>query len=219
MARLVAGVDGWRGSWVAAYLDGDRPVRWAAGSFAELLEVDALVVAVDIPVGLPQRGRRRCDVSGRAALGPAAARLFLVPPRAALTAPDLAAANARLRAAAEPGVSAQMYALRHAVLEVEAVAEVDARVVEVHPELSFLTMSGRVLAPKRTARGAAERVAALAGAGVDAVAALRDAPAGVPVDDALDALAAAWTAERVRDGLERRYPPSPSGADEPVIRA
>jgi predicted RNase H-like nuclease len=170
-----------------------------------------------MPVRLVAAGRRRCDLAGRVALGRAANRLFVVAPAPAYEQADLAAANAWLRARGEAGVSAQAYALRAAMREVGALAVADDRVVEAHPELSFVAMAGRALAPKRTARGAAERLEALA-ARFDVLAALRAAPERVPVDDALDALAAAWTAERVRDGVAVAYPADVADG-EPVIRA
>jgi predicted RNase H-like nuclease len=212
----VVGVDGWRGSWVAAHVDADG-VRWSVGRLADLVDADVAVVAVDMPVRLVASGRRRCDLAGRAFLGAAASRLFVVPPAPAYAEPDLATANGWLRASGEAGVSAQAYALRAAVHEVGVLAAADPRVVEVHPELSFAALGGRVLAPKRTARGVAERLDVLAG-WCDPVALLRTAPPQVPADDALDALAAAWTAERVRDGVALAYPVD-AGAGEPVIRA
>jgi predicted RNase H-like nuclease len=218
-AGPVLGVDGCRGSWVAARVLGDprsaRLLGWSHGRFAALPDAADEVVAVDIPVGLVESGRRACDLAGRAALGAAASRLFLIPPPVALRAPDLGAANAVLRERGEPGVSAQTFALRHAIAEVQAFAA-DPRVVEVHPELSFAAASGRVAAPKRTAAGVAERVAALQG-WTDVVAALARAPAGVPVDDALDALAAAWTAVRIRAGLAVSYPHDATA--RPLIQA
>jgi predicted RNase H-like nuclease len=60
-------------------------------------------------------------------------------------------------------------------------------------------------------------VAALS-AWVDVSGALGHAPDGVPVDDALDALAAAWTALRVSRGTARTYPGDPPPG-EPVILA
>ncbi len=230
------GVDGCRGAWLAARVRGDdsaaRLVGWALGRFADVLDGDAEpdeVVAVDIPVGLPATGRRACDVAGRAALGgSAAARLFFAPPRYALEAPDLATANDLLRARGEPGLSAQTYALRAAVLEVATFQEVvaprevaaDLRVCEVHPDLSFTSMAGRVLASKHTATGVQERVDALAG-WVDVRAAVSTAPARVGVDDVLDALAAAWTATRIRSGRAVTYPAGPEGdaRGTPTIRA
>jgi predicted RNase H-like nuclease len=51
------------------------------------------------------------------------------------------------------------------------------------------------LAAKKTAAGVGQRIAALS-RWLDVVPALASVPPGVPIDDALDALACAWTAER-----------------------
>lgn len=217
----VLGVDGWNGSWVGAYVQ-DGAVTWRHGRFAELLTAgpadladpdkpadltDSTVIGVDIPIGLAERGRRGCDLAARVALGRAASRVFLMPPRFALEAPSLAEANRLLRAAGEPGCSAQTWGLRSAVLEVAASVGTGTpgRVVEVHPELAFLHLAGSVLPPKKTASGVAARIAALSG-WVDVLDALRRAPDRVPVDDALDALAAAWSAQRVATGTATAYP-------------
>jgi len=200
--RIVLGVDGWRGAWVAASVEvgspGARLLRWHAGRFADLPLAAAHVVGVDVPIGQPTTGRRTCDLLARSRLPGAAARVFLTPPRGAFQAATLAEANRLLRAAGESAISAQTFALRAAVAEVAAWAA-DPRVEEVHPELSFAALAGRPLPPKRSARGVAARIAALAG-WLDVVAALAEAPPGVPVDDALDALACAWTAHRVDGG-------------------
>jgi predicted RNase H-like nuclease len=78
--------------------------------------------------------------------------------------------------------------------------ELESRVIESHPEVSFAAMADAVLPPKKSAPGVAGRIAALA-PWIDATAALATAPATVPVDDALDALACAWTAERFVRGI------------------
>jgi predicted RNase H-like nuclease len=70
--------------------------------------------------------------------------------------------------------------------------------VEVHPELSFRRLDPRVVEPKRTARGAGQRIRALTGP--YEVGDLAELPPGVPLADALDALAAAWSADRHRTG-------------------
>lgn len=224
----VLGVDGWKGSWVGAYVD-DGLVTWRHGRFAELLTgvpadpadgdvlahlADLTVVGVDIPIGLAEQGHRGCDLAARAALGRAASRAFLMPPRFALEAASLAEANRLLRAAGEPGCSAQTWGLRAAVLEVAASVDTatPGRVVEVHPELAFLHLAGSVLPPKKTARGVAARIAALSG-WVDVLGALRRAPDRVPVDDALDALAAAWSAQRVATGTATAHPDGEARTD------
>jgi len=208
---VVLGVDGCKGAWVAARVS-SQEVTWRHGRFADLLDADLDVVAVDIPIGLAEHGPRGCDLAAKAALGPAASRVFALPIRPALTEVDThAGANVLLRALGEPGVSAQAWGLRAAVLEVARHAD-DRRVVEVHPELAFKAMTGRVLAPKKSARGAAQRLRALAG-WLDPLSALDSAPDRVPLDDCLDALAAAWTAQRVAAGSAQAYPASAAAAD------
>jgi predicted RNase H-like nuclease len=208
----VLGVDGCKGAWVAAAVEAGE-VTWLHGRFADLLSDDLEAVAVDIPIGLAERGPRGCDQAAKSALGAAASRVFALPVRAAFAAgvDSHARANVLLRSLGEPGVSAQAWALRAAVQEVAAHAA-DPRLVEVHPELSFKAMTGQVLAPKKSARGVAERLRAFDG-WVDALAALADAPARVPVDDCLDALAAAWSAQRVAAGTARAYPAAEPAMD------
>ena len=66
----------------------------------------------------------------------------------------------------------------------------------MHPELSVRALAPDVaFAPKKTARGAGQRIAALA-RWVDPARALADLPGGARLDDVLDALAAAWSAAR-----------------------
>jgi predicted RNase H-like nuclease len=72
-------------------------------------------------------------------------------------------------------------------------------VVEVHPELAFRRGLGGVTDRKGTARGTVQRLAALR-AVMDVEHALAGAPARVPMIDALDACAAAWSAQRLSAG-------------------
>jgi len=70
---------------------------------------------------------------------------------------------------------------------------------EAFPELAFRTLDDRVVSPKATARGLAERLRALEPV-LDVLDALADAPAGVPAVDCLDACAVAWSARRSAEG-------------------
>jgi len=201
MLRSVAvlGVDGWHGGWVGAEVE-DGTVRWHVGTARELLEVDADAVGIDIPIGLPDRGTRPCDVLAKARLGKAAAAVFWAPPRAALAASTHAEAVLACKAHDAPGMSRQAWGIVPKITEVDSwmVAERQRRVVEVHPELSFRALDARVADPKRTARGVGQRLRALA-LWAD-LGDLADVPGGVGLDDALDALAASWSAARWREG-------------------
>ena len=205
---VVAGVDGYRDGWVVVRLD----VAGAVGvctfqTFAEIAPLDVRVIAVDIPIGVPETGLRPADVAARRFVGGRASSVFPTPPRVALEAESFAEALARARGATGRGISAQSYALRRRILEVEAVARTDERVVEVHPEVSFAELAGSPLAhSKRTPEGLSERRGHLRRAGLDA------APArGVPEADLLDALVAAWSAARYRRGEARPLPPDHRG--------
>ncbi len=212
---MVAGIDGSRGGWAVAVARMDTRnrvsgVEWHAvrgqdspgvvRALSLARDAGAVVLGIDAPIGLPDDDWRPCDLLAKRRLGRGSARVFLVPPRDVLAAPTYADARAVARQVlGGHSVSAQAYGLRGGVLALDGALRGDpeaaATVVEVHPELSFMAMSGRPpgdpLPSKRTPGGRAAREAALA-AWLLGDADL-DAPGG---DDHLDALAAAWSAHR-----------------------
>ena len=159
---------------------------------AAVLAVPAAAVGIDIPIGLPARGPRACDVQARALLGPRRSSVFPAPVRDVLGAASYADACARSRAATGKALSQQAWNLVPRIADVDRALTAHDRVVEVHPEVVFVRLAG-ALPPKKTAEGARLRTAALASW----------LPGGWPPpprparpDDALDALACAWTAAR-----------------------
>jgi predicted RNase H-like nuclease len=200
----VLGVDGWRGAWVGARLDGRAVELLALPDAAAVLAVpDVEVVGIDMPIGLSDDGVRLCDVEARRRLGRAGSSVFPTPVRAVLATDDYAEARALSRAATDPprAPSAQSFQLVRAIRSLDdALGDPPTdRVVEVHPELAFRALDPAVRDPKGTARGMAQRLAALRTV-MDVDAALLDAPPRVPAVDALDACAAAWSARRIADG-------------------
>ena len=211
---LTLGVDAARGGWIAVALEEGRFVDAALErQFAAFLEryPDALVVGVDVPIGLPRVGeRRRADLAARRMVGARRSSVFFTPPRPALDAPTYRGARA-----IAPSTSAQGWALRSAILDVDGVH--DARVREVHPEVSFAVLAGRPLAfAKRTWNGHRERLSLLATAGIH-IPELLDAGL-VAADDVLDAAVVAWTATRIARG-EHLTLPADAKPGEPVIHA
>ena len=213
MTITAVGIDGYPGGWVAARLSHDG-ITWATapvGDVARLLSREA-VVGVDMPIGLVDAGLRDCDALAREHLPGAASRVFTTPPRPVL-ALGLDAANAEVQALSVQltgqGVSRQALGLASRILALDAALAADPSlcVVEVHPELSFATLAGRVLDRKKSAAGVGQRMAALSAWREDIATALGSAPADVPIDEALDALAALWSAVRWRDGSARTLPP------------
>ena len=230
----VLGIDGCPGGWVGALVKASQ-VSWYGGTLASLLALPASVVAIDIPLGLPSGGdRRTCDLAARALLGPARSSVFPAPPRAVLDAVSHADASVRSRAAGSVGVSIQTWNIVPKIREASLVR--DARLLEVHPELSFRTLAastGRrqssplavepaglppvdpsglpALASKKTAAGRAERVALLRSWVPFELPSPR--PARAAVDDCLDALVCAWSGARWLRGAAEVLGGGPSDVD------
>jgi predicted RNase H-like nuclease len=201
----VLGVDGWRGAWVGARLDGRAVTLVALSDAAAVLAVGGVeVVGIDMPIGLSEDGPRRCDREARALLGRAGSSVFPAPVRPVLAVADYAAACAASTAASGRALSVHTWNLVPAIRALdEALGDLpDPRVHEVHPELAFRELDPRVHSPKATARGLAERIRALEPV-MDVLDALAGAPPRVPAVDALDACAAAWAARRIADGAAR----------------
>jgi predicted RNase H-like nuclease len=127
--------------------------------------------------------------------------VFPAPVRAVLRTTTYDEARATSLAASGRSLSLQTFGLVPAIRSLDdALGEPpDTRVVEVHPELSFRTLDERVTDRKSSASGLAQRIRALEQV-MDVLDALAQAPAALPVVDALDACAAAWSAQRIAAG-------------------
>src|SRR5215475_4780884 len=213
----VLGVDACRAGWVGVALAGAGSTVHVGASIGDLVAAaDAdgpvEVVAIDIPIGLPDAGRRQADLLARARIGRLWPSVFLTPVRAALLAADHPTAVAVSRERAGGGVSVQAYGLRAKVLQVDRwVRDTDRRVVEVHPEVSFAALAGAPLTErKHTWAGAVRRRRLLAeAAGITLADDIGPAGHGAAVDDVLDAAVVAWTARRVARGDARPLPDPP----------
>ena len=201
----LAGVDGCRGGWLAA-VEHDGSIEWQwVESFRELYDDTSLsTIAVDVPIGLPETGSRVCDAQARQIISKRRSSVFAAPVRAILNHTTYAEARAALEKLGASSMSAQAFGIVRAVRDVDACVTEhdDDRIVETHPEVAFFALGGPI-AKKRSAQGVAQRLLALGNWRRDVLDVLATAPAGAPVDDALDALACLWSAERWAAG-ERR---------------
>ncbi|MFA7322864.1 MAG: DUF429 domain-containing protein [Candidatus Nanopelagicales bacterium] len=214
----IAGIDGYPKGWVAAVL-ADHGITWRICGVHDLgpLIADLALVAIDIPIELVSEGWRACDAEAKLALGSAASRVFMTPPRAVLEL-GFAAPNAQVQelslALTGQGVSRQAMALAERVLAVNELLP-DSRLFEVHPELVFAELGGTVLPSKKSAQGVGRRIRVLDSwlqtLGTSAGTLLEQCPVEVPTDDALDALAALAGAVRIKDGVARHWPAQGSG--------
>lgn len=225
----LAGVDGCRAGWVAAFVQpaGDA---CAMAVFARFADVRAAlqrpeIMAVDVPIGLPARsghGGRAPENAVRPLLGARQSSVFSVPSRAAIEAADYAAACRAALANSDPPrkVSKQLFNIAPKIREVDALLRADpalaARVYEVHPELAFWRLNGGqpLAEPKKVNSrpyppGLALRRRLLRAAGLPAQLVDLPAPRGAAADDVLDALACAAIARRIHAGTARPFPDPP----------
>jgi len=228
MTRWVAGVDGCPAGWAVVWRDAagkEPPVLEVVPAFAAILDDprQAAVVAVDMPIGLPERtgrGGRGPENAVRPLLGARQSSVFSVPSRAAVMAADYRDACAAALATSEPPrrVSKQCFHLFPKIREIDALMTeaLEARVYECHPELAFWQLAGgRAMAlPKKVksrpnAPGLAERRTLLAAAGYDD-GFFGGSHRGAGADDVLDAAALALIALRILAGKAESFPREPA---------
>jgi len=201
----VAGVDGTKGGWVAVELEEGRFVRDRLlaidTAFEELAAAE--VIGIDIPIGF---GPREADRAARKFLAGSASTVFTTPSQAILASPF----------GPGLGVSAHAHALGPRVIQVTELARGDSRLREVHPEVSFRAMNGgRPLGyRKKSAGGALERLSLLERERINVRV---GEAAAAPLDDVLDAAAAAWSAHRIAAGIAKTLPDPPEDVDSSQV--
>ena len=225
----LAGVDGCPRGWVAAFVRpaGDEARLAVFARFADVLAAPErpTIVAVDMPIGLPERagaGGRAAENAVRPLLGARQSSVFSVPSRAAIYAQDYAQACQVAQETSEPPrkVSKQLFNIAPKIREVDAVLRADpqvaARVCEVHPEVAFWRLNGECALdePKKVKSrpyppGLALRRKLLEAATLPPALVAATPPKGAAADDAIDTLACAAVARRLHAGLARPFPDPP----------
>src|SRR5262245_9802424 len=225
----LVGVDGSPCGWVAAFVrPGQEGVRVrSVPRFADVVSAPEApaVIAVDMPIGLPERaghGGRAAEKAVRPLLGARQSSVFSVPSREAVEAADYRDACRIALSTSEPPrkVSRQLYMLAPKIRQVDACLRADAtlagRVFEVHPEVAFWRLNGEqaLSEPKKVKGqcyepGLALRRGLLTAAGFPAAMVEAMPPKGAGADDLLDALACAAIARRIHMGLARPFPDPP----------
>ncbi len=229
----VAGVDGCKRGWFAVFFD-ESSQKYEKGLFDDIRTIldssyKPKLIAIDIPIGLLEealKGGRHCAREARELLGqPRARSVFSPPVRGALVHINdyRAALAANRRSSSEKlGISKQCHALFAKLSEAERLtlngARFEERIFEVHPEICFYQINGcrpmRYSKKAKNRAGIEERERAL---GRTEFAhflheILDNRPPEVTQDDALDAIAACWTALRIKDGKAL-----PRGKSRPII--
>ncbi len=197
MARYL-GFDGFRGGWVMAWIEDDGRHGFTHSSkIADLLVGRFARAMIDIPIGLPERDRRCCDLRARKLLGPS----VFVGVRRSLLLPfeKCSEANDYYWARSEPGISLQLWGIRTKIKEVDEIVtpELQPSVCETHPELIFWYRNdSKTLASKKSKEGRDKRIELLKGCGFGEIERMLGQRRGTGIgrDDLIDACACAVAA-------------------------
>jgi predicted RNase H-like nuclease len=222
----LAGVDACRGGWMTVFVQPDgtdarlRIVPHFTDIFASA--ETPVVVAVDIPIGLPERsgrGGRAAENAIRPLLGKRQSSVFSVPSRSAIYAADYAEACRIALATCDPPrkVSKQLHCIAPKIREVDAALRSNPSLVETvyetHPELAFWQLNGRSALdePKKVkgrpySLGLALRRRLLTDAGMPWSSLEAAPPRGAASDDLLDAIAGAAVARRIHGHVAQPFP-------------
>lgn len=161
------GVDACKKGWFAVCLTPDK--RWAVEIFDCIdnlwrgFQKDSLIL-IDIPIGLPGSGKRRCDVEARKILKNRAASVFPVPCRQAVYADTYANACRLNKKVLGVKLSIQTWKISGKIREVDNLLLNNTKVRrcmrESHPEICFWALAdGRpMMYYKKTAQGFSERI-------------------------------------------------------------
>jgi predicted RNase H-like nuclease len=190
MTVRLAGIDGRASGWVVATDDGVR----VTPSLAAITDERFDLVAIDMPIGLPDAWGRAADQIARAYISPRGSCVFPTPPRALVTFPDYTSANRASKEIFGRGLSKQTFNLFPKLREVDALVEVadQERFIEAHPECCFRALTGAVMVSKHTRTGRDARRQALESVFGPLDIRLK----GAAEDDVLDAIVLLWTATR-----------------------
>jgi predicted RNase H-like nuclease len=215
---LVVGVDGTKSGWAAIRLVGGRlSTVTLHESFVEVVEAhqDAVVIAVDIPIGFPASKDRKADGEARSFVGPRASSVFTTAPRDVLRTSTHREASDLAKRLTGKGISQQAYALGKKILEVDGIVRPGDQIYEVHPEVSFCALAGCHLRDyKKTWNGLMVRRSLLAErAGIVLPDDLEEIGRTAAPDDLLDAAVAAWSALRIARGEAMTLPSEPEVDD------
>lgn len=216
MSKPVVGVDGCRSGWLAVIESAGQLDALIAPDLDTILTTTgAVLIGIDIPIGIPDQGSRSCDLLARKLLGRLrASSVFPAPVRACLKIGDYQELSSLHKSVDGRGLTKQAFHLLPKIRQIDdslvRMPEVASRVREVHPEVSFTIWNGGrpMRFNKATPEGRREREQLIErewpGQRERLVQGLRGNR--FEVDDLNDACAALWSARRIAAGTARVLP-------------
>jgi predicted RNase H-like nuclease len=213
--KTVIGIDGAPSGWLAV-IWGKNLTHQHFQSLHDVLQLDAEIIAIDMPIGFPEFSGRTVEKIARQMLKGKASSIFSVPARAAIENEKASYHEAcliNMRHSEPPKkFSRQSFGTFPKMRELDRVMtpELQARVHEVHPELSFAEMNNKqaVVSKKSRVEGREERIKLLEASGFPwpQLSGPTYLKKDVADNDVVDACACAWSARRILEGQALSIP-------------
>ncbi len=222
MSRVI-GLDGCRYGWIGVSLSNDdftKPEIYLFQSFKEVSVLGYDIIAVDMPIGLPdfiEGAGRGPEQLIRPLLGKRQSSVFSIPSRKAVMESDYRQACKICLETSNPPkkVSKQGFYLFPKIREIDVLmtCELDKSVYEVHPELAFWRLNDEqtLETPKKikgrvNSEGIEERQNLLLKQGFNPDFLAQKPLKGAVLDDFIDACACAIMASRILKGQAASFP-------------
>lgn len=214
----IIGVDGCPAGWIAVIWNDQIEHRLFA-AFADILACDAEIIAVDMPIGLPQMSGRDAERAARKVLGARQSSVFAIPSRAAVMCADYRqACEVNLQHSDPPRkIAKQTFHLFPKIREIDALMSPDlqSRIHEVHPEVAFWAMNEKKpihLAKKVKSQNhqsgieLRRQLLQKSGFPINQLPPATYRKSDVGDDDLIDACACAWSARRILNSSATCFP-------------
>lgn len=212
--QMITGIDGCGSQWLAiAHVPGSTDFVATLLETRELSTQPWALAAIDIPIGIPEKGAREADIEARKFIGPRRNSVFPCPIRPALAASTWQEACDITFEQDGRKISQQTFAILPKIRDIDTCirsAKLQQRFFEIHPEVSFAAWNGSpTLCSKKSAYGEEQRRMLIAkhfGGDAFASVVLQVSEHGAEIDDIADAFAALWTANRRFNGISEKLP-------------
>ncbi|MBI1237482.1 MAG: DUF429 domain-containing protein [Alphaproteobacteria bacterium] len=220
--RWVLGLDGCKAGWVGVWYDihgHASPRHQLFSSLSEIADagINPVIIAIDMPIGFPERGERGgriCEREARALLGRKSSSVFSSPSRKALAASSYEDACKLNSLEGGPRLSKQSYMLFPKMREVDAFkkSKTGSIVYETHPEVALAVLAwDSNIESKKTAEGRTARLTVLRKLGfpIGGLDPHTYPKSKVAPDDLVDAAICAVVAQRIANGRHITLPENP----------
>ena len=155
---MPAGIDIAKGRWMICKIKSEK----LSLQLSESLPPPEEKTLIDIPIGLPESSFRKCDILAKKFLSHRYGSIFMVPVRDAIYAQSYEQALKINRSKAGKGFPKQLWNIAPKIREVDEILRkspyLSEILIESHPEVCFLKLSGKVLPSKKNPDGIKERI-------------------------------------------------------------